>query len=708
MQETTPLDILGSKRRQQYFLRLVLLLLIGSAFTVGFLNFYLGKPLLNGFYNIGFSIIFTFIFLVRHWNIEIALLLGALFFQVFIFGHAYYLLPGKQIEAGFGVLTSILPIFLTGKRLWGIFILNFILYHLVLWHVQYENIFMFQYGFYIVIFIMINAIIKENQQYELALLVQRDKIKRDAETLRELDELKNQFFANISHELRTPLTLILSPIDTILKSNDLSNRNYTYMQLMQQNGQKLLRRINELLELSRLGANKLEVVTTPVNIYTVTKQIAASYEGAANLKSVELNYINEIEEDTILKLDHPKIEMILSNYLSNALKFTPKGGTITLHIKKIAQNLQISVQDTGIGIPKSALHRVFDRFYQVKRTDYYEGTGIGLSLCKELAELQQGKVWVESKMNQGSTFYVQLPFVETITTAPAQDSIPIVTKNTPSIPAIPSTHNSDRPTILIVEDNADLRTYMQLLLSEKYNVLLAENGQVALERLTGGDEQSGELSPPFKGSIDPCQLIISDIMMPVMDGMTLLKKLKQADKFRHIPVVLLTAQKHTAVKIDALRIGVDDYLTKPFLAEELLARVDNLIENTTQRLQTTVETPPETPKISAHDMKWLKTIEQKILENLGNSQFKLNDLAAVLLITPRSLQQRVKTLTGQTPKKYQRSIQLNYARTKLKSGEIKTVSELSYQLGFEDQHYFSKLYKKEFGISPKQELNRLL
>ncbi len=196
--------------------------------------------------------------------------------------------------------------------------------------------------------------------------------------------------------------------------------------------------------------------------------------------------------------------------------------------------------------------------------------------------------------------------------------------------------------------------------------------------------------------------------MPVMDGMTLLKKLKTSDDFRHIPVVMLTAQKHIEVKIDALRIGVDDYLTKPFLAEELVARIDNLIANTKQRLAITQAAQPEMPKISDYDMKWLKTIEEKILDNISNSQFKLNDLAAELLITPRSLQQRVKTLTGQTPKKYQRSIKLHYARTKLKSGAIKTVSELSYQLGFEDQHYFSKLYKNEFGITPREELNKLL
>ncbi len=198
MQETTILDIQGNERRRQYFLRLVSILLICSAYTFSVLNFYLDKPLLNGFYNLGFGIIFSLIYWFREQNTDWAILLGCWFFQAFIFGHSYYLLPGKQIEAGLGVLTSISPILVTGKRLWFIFIINFILYHIVFFGVGYENVFYFQYGFYVIIFVMTRSILKENQQYETELLIQRDKIKRDAEALRELDELKNQFFGDES------------------------------------------------------------------------------------------------------------------------------------------------------------------------------------------------------------------------------------------------------------------------------------------------------------------------------------------------------------------------------------------------------------------------------------------------------------------------------------------------------------------------------
>lgn len=694
--------ITRGEARKIHFMNVLLQLLIGSAYFFGLLNAYLEKPLAIVLFNLGFAVLFTIIFFLRKHNLGLILIIAGLLYQSFIFGHSYFLLPGKQIEAGLGVLTAILPVFLSGHRMWFFFIVNFILYHIVIFSVGYENVFFAQYGFYIVIFILMNTILKENNQYERELVVQRDKIKRDAAKLREADELKTRFFANISHELRTPLTLVLSPMETILQSNELSNRNFTYLKLMQQNGKKLLRRINELLELSRLGAKKLEIKETPTNIYKLTKQITSSYEGAANLKQIELDYINEINSEINLKLDYPKVEMILSNYLSNAIKFTPTKGTITAHVSKVKNNLQISVKDTGVGIPKESLTQVFERFYQVKRESYKEGTGIGLALCKELAELHGGKVWVESEIGQGSTFFVQLPYKETF--AKVETKIVIETKAIEpkdSSIAVTKITKLNRPTILVVEDNSDLRHYVQLLLSDSYNIITAKNGKEALELLIQNDEQAIKHRQP--------SLIISDIMMPVMDGMTFLKELKKSDEFRHIPVIMLTAQKHTNIKLDALRIGVDDYLTKPFQANELLARVSNLIENTQQRMEAKPSTKmaQNEQNITSFDLKWLKEIEDKLVENISNRHFKLNDLAAEMAITTRTLQLRIKAITGQTPKKYQRSIQLHHARKLLKSGDIKTISELSYQLGFEDQHYFSTLYKKEFGITPKEELKNL-
>ena len=691
------LQVSRSEKRKRYFFKVIVVLFLISAYAFALLNFILGKPLVVVFHNLLFGILFTVCYFLSNKHFERIILILGILFQLFIFGHAFYLLPGKQIEAGLGVLTCVLPIFVVGPRLWYFFISNFILYHLVLFNVDYEHIFYFQYLFYIVLFIMTYTLVSENQEYEKELLVQRDKIQQDAQELRAMDQLKTRFFANISHELRTPLTLVLSPIESILKSKELSNRNATYLQLMQQNGRKLLQRINELLELSRLDAKKQTLHKTPVPLNALTKQIFAAYEGAAHLKDIQLNYTNTLSEDLHLLLDGPKVEMILSNFLSNALKFTQKNGTISLAIFKKNQNLRIQVKDSGIGIPPAARTAIFNRFYQVKGVDYQQGSGIGLALCKELANLHNGKVGVESELGQGSTFFVALPFEEIIVPiekvimleSPLKRIARVETKSLSPI-------GKNRPTVLVVEDNLDLRSYMQLMLSEKYQVHVAENGQVALDYLTVATN-----SLP--------SLIISDIMMPVMDGMTLLKAIKQNEKWLAIPVIMLTAQKHTDVKIEALRIGVDDYLTKPFKEVELLARVDNLIQNTQQRLLQNRDSaiPPtnDLPKITTADMAWLKTIETKIQDNIKNSQFKLSDLAADMYITPRTLQQKIKKLTGNTPKKYQRNIQLHHARKILKSGAVKTVSELSYELGFEDATYFSKLYQKEFGVRPKAELD---
>ncbi|MEM1124989.1 MAG: ATP-binding protein, partial [Bacteroidota bacterium] len=500
---------------------------------------------------------------------------------------------------------------------------NFILYHLILFSVDYEAVFYFKYSFYIVMFIMTYTIIRENKIYEKKLFVQKDKIQRDAQELRALDELKTRFFANVSHELRTPLTLVLSPIESILNSKELSDRNTNYLQLMQKNGEKLLHRINELLELSRLDAKKLTTKDSAVAIDTLTKRIVATFEGEADLKNIQLHYLNELPKGIHLLLDGAKLEIILTNFLSNALKFTLQGGSIDVTIRQQDQQLHISVQDSGIGIPTTDLPHVFKRFYQVKGQAYQVGSGIGLALCKELAELQKGKVGVKSELGQGSTFFVELPFVETAAPSQQEGELKLTEENTEDLVkkevAIPA---ANRPTILVVEDNADLQGYLQLILSDKYQVKLAENGQVALDYL------DSVYADPFSTTNPWPSLIISDIMMPVMGGMELLKQLKASENWLHLPFIMLTAQQHTKVKIEALRIGVDDYLTKPFKEVELLARVDNLIQHKQQQLSQKIIPPPtetadSSPRLTAADLAWLKTVETKILDNVKNTQYKL-------------------------------------------------------------------------------------
>ncbi len=544
--------------------------------------------------------------------------------------------------------------------------------------------------------------------------IQKDKtiIEEQANQLKELDEVKSKFFANISHELRTPLTLILAPLNNLIKSNAFSNKQYTQLLLMQRNGQKLLKRINELLDLSRLDANKLEVNNTPTFMYPFFKTLLATFESAANLKNIQLNFDYRLDEETQLSIDNDKLEKITTNYLSNALKFTPKNGQISLLVKKEEGRLQVSVTDTGQGILEKDLPKIFDRFYQTKKSNQQQGTGIGLSLCQELAKVMKGKVWATSEIDKGSTFYVALPYVETFAVKEIEEKELLE----PIINESPKNKAQHKKTVLIVEDNPDLRAFLTIILEEQYNVITAENGQEALERLTVNGERQTDLPPsppkgesslvpPFRGLGRLPSLIISDIMMPIMDGIELLTTIKANEDLKHLPVILLTARQNVELKIDAFRIGVDDYLTKPFKAEELLARVDNLIQNVEQRMaQNPMVNQDNANSVTVVDTKWLKEVETIILDNIENNKFTLNQLADELFITSRTLQQKIKGITGKTPKQYQRDIQMHIARQKLKNGDVQTIAELGFQLGFDNPYYFASLYKKYYGVTPKEDM----
>ncbi|MEO0726773.1 MAG: ATP-binding protein [Bacteroidota bacterium] len=538
----------------------------------------------------------------------------------------------------------------------------------------------------------------EERRRELQVLVSERtaKIAQQAEELQALDEIKSRFFANISHELRTPLTLLLAPIDQLLEANNQSTRAHTFLQLMRQNGKKLLKRINELLDLSRLDANRLKIEQQPTVLFPFFRTILSSFESAAQLKGIQLLFTFQLDDKIQVMLDADKVEKIVSNFLSNALKFTPEGGDINCQIKRDHKKLIISVADTGPGIAPEDLSKIFERFYQSERTKQHEGTGIGLALCRELAKALGGSVWAISKpigatAPSGSTFFLALPYVESSTDI-TQETPSVVSDDTIEEVALPSkVYTSFRPRVLVVEDNPDLQQYIRMILQEKYRIETAGNGQEALEWLTQQPTPA---------------LIVSDIMMPVMNGLELLQKLKQDDKLRHIPTIMLTAQQRMDVKLEALRIGVDDYLTKPFQAAELSARVGNLIKNSTNRVrpEQAQEGAPLVPVMEVIDLEWLQTLEEIISSNLTTRDYKLTSAAEELHISYRRLQQKLKAITGLSPKQYQRSIRLDKAREILKSGEVQTVQEAMSQIGFENHYHFNKLYQEAFGIKPIQEL----
>ena len=658
---------------------------IGTTFIFGCLNVLLDKPLLNAASHFFFSALFGGLYWLHKRDLELTLSLAAIVFQAFIFVFGFYLLPGKQIEAGLGILTAILPIFLGGYRMWAVFLGNLVLYHIILFGVGYDQVFQFQYIFYLVLFVMVRTIVRENQRYEQLLTRQRDTIQQNADALRQADELKTRFFANISHELRTPLTLILTPIETLLESQQLSTQHHNTLRLMQHHGRKLLKRIQELLELSRLDAGKLEIQFNAVRLDDFVQRAVATYQEAAHTRGLTLNYHTDLPTDTALQLDAARLDIILSNFLSNAIKFTPQGGRVAVRSSRRGQDLVLSVTDSGIGIPDAERKRVFERFYQVDTGDYYEGTGIGLAMCRELATLLGGRVWVESEPGVGSTFFVGLPYRVATEPVPRQpgitvDSVSVELQDDP-------TPSPNRPTLLIVEDNPDILQYLVACTADLYDVTTATDG-------LSGIELAIEKVP---------DLVITDVMMPRKDGFELVDTLKRDERTSHIPIVVITARADDASRLAGLERGADAYLAKPFNKRELLIRLQKLLE--LRRLlqqryadwQPTTE-PSQQPGEEIEDA-FLRRVHEAVLAQLDNEDLTVQDLCRTLGVSRTQLHKKLKALTGRSTTRYVRHIRLQQARQLLLQTD-RTVSEISMAVGFKYVENLSRYYKEEFGEPP--------
>ncbi len=548
------------------------------------------------------------------------------------------------------------------------------------------------------------------QQQATQLQKDKDIIEIQAQKLRSLDKMKSRFFANISHELRTPLTLILNPIRSILKRQKTDNRDFTSAKIIEQNAEKLLKRINEILDLTKLEAQEMQLKPQPTAFYPFIKRLVASFEGFATEKEQNLTFDYQLNKDLSISLDRDKYEHIFNNYLSNAIKFTPKGGKIHIQLSeqqkkfnngKHQNQIILSIYDNGQGIAGEDLSKVFDRFYQSKNgANSTNSSGIGLALTREIAQLMKGNVYAESELEKGSRFYFEMPFLEELGIIHEELEIGKTIKN-----PIPFEHlntetieNVNKSTILLVEDNTQLRNYIQLILQEKYNIITAENGKRALELLQSQPSEASMIRLP--------STVISDIMMPVMDGFELLEKLKTSDEYRHIPVVMLTARSNAKDKLKALRIGVDDYILKPFDEEELITRIDNLIRNGRERgvnianVKEKIAVTNIEIAISSADMTWLKKAEKQLQQEVNNSKFNIDSLAEMMQLSRSHLHRKIKTITGLTPNKYFREIKLQTAREILEKGEVQTVNEVCYAVGFDTPKYFSKVYEQRFGKRP--------
>ncbi|MDO8366983.1 MAG: ATP-binding protein [Saprospiraceae bacterium] len=519
--------------------------------------------------------------------------------------------------------------------------------------------------------------------------------KAESQRLRDLNALKTRLYTNITHEFRTPLTIIMGMLDNIRGFDNERG-------LIRRNSKNLLRLINQLLDLSKLDSGTMKMDLVQSDIIQYLRYLSESFYSMASEKKIDLTFSSDIPE-LVMDYDEVKIQHIMYNLLSNALKFTGPGGSVVLLTSQLENNgqpvLSLRVSDTGIGIPEDQLAHIFDRFYQAdsSHTRKGEGTGIGLTLTKELVEMMGGSITVASSPGEGTTFTLLFPVrLDAATPKPAQASplpptlLPDMTNVADSDAAVTSpvhleSPNTDKPVLLLIEDNADVVTYIVSLLKKEYEIHTAPNGRLGIERAL-------EIIP---------DIIISDVMMPEMDGYEVCETLKKDERTSHIPIILLTAKAAEADRIIGLRMGADAYLMKPFNKEELFVRLEKLLElrRVLQNKYARWEAVSMTEVPSTLEDSFLRKLRFVVEEHLDDPNFDVPQLCQAAHLSNMQVNRKLKALTDKTPSRFIRSVRLHKAKELLQSTEL-NISEIAYEVGFSDPNYFSRSFSEEFGVPP--------
>lgn len=555
------------------------------------------------------------------------------------------------------------------------------------------------------------AVRQRDRQRELERLVaeRTATIAEQAEKLRELDDLKSQFFANVSHELRTPLTLTLGPLQDAVtgRYGTLKEDLGGQLQIALRNARRLLGLVDQLLDISRLDAGSLRLRLRRGNLAAAVRQRVEAFLPLAERREIELSLAAPVEPVEAW-FDEVQIEKVFDNLLSNALKFTPRGGKVHVSVSAPPESghAEVSVRDTGPGIPADQLGQVFDRFYQVEAPlrRHWPGAGIGLALARQLVELHRGRISVESAEGEGACFTVGLrrgrehlppELIEEGTPereqTPPSGLYPLAADlldETHARAAPPAEPDDDRTTILVVEDNAEIRAYIRRQLEPDYRVVEAADGVEGLER-------ARQVVP---------DLVVSDVMMPRLDGNALFRGLRADPELEFIPVILLTAKASAKNRIEGLREGVDDYLVKPFDPRELRARVDNLIASRKRLLDRLAATPPrplraKEVQVTSADESFLSRVQAAVEERLGDSELSVEGLAQALSCDRSYLLRKLRALTGETPSGLIRSLRLQRAEQLLRAN-AGTVSEVAYTVGFKSVAHFSNAFQERYGERP--------
>jgi signal transduction histidine kinase/DNA-binding response OmpR family regulator len=565
----------------------------------------------------------------------------------------------------------------------------------------------------------LQLVAEQKEQLEQTVQERTEQLQQQTDKLREMNRVKSHFFTNLTHEFRTPLTLMLGPAEQVLAQTQ-EPTTKQQVGLLQRNAQRLLRLINQLLELSKLEAGKSELVLTPSNVVPLVSGTLHSFESLAAQKRITLQFTSDCEQ-RVMAIDRPKLEAILYNLMSNALKFTPADGRVSVALACQQEDqsnwIELRITDTGIGIRAEKLPYVFDRFYQVDASDTreQEGTGIGLALTKELVELHDGTIQITSQEGIGTTVIVRLPVREerTIKTTEAAPEQPITAS-----PDFPSTALTDRkikplewadesatenPSVLIIEDNDEVRTFIGSSLGDGYRILEAGNGEE-------GVRLAQEHIP---------DLVITDLMMPRLNGYQVCTILKQDARTSHIPVIMLTARADLESKIEGLQTGADSYLAKPFHQRELLAQITNLLRIRQQlhehynRVTLDRVTPdrvtPEQGEVWRSGETSLPSMEQVFLDgvrtaletHLDDEQYSVDRLCEEVGLGRTQLHRKLKALINQTPGDLLRILRLQRAHQLLRAN-VGTVAEVAYLVGYGNPANFSTSFSRHFGYAPSE------
>ena len=536
------------------------------------------------------------------------------------------------------------------------------------------------------------------------LIIQRAKMrfqfdhqKKEAQRIHELDMLKLKFFTNVSHEFRTPLSLIITPVEKMMKqSEDEGQRKH--FQLIYRNAKRLLALVNQLLDFRKLEMRELRLYPSLGDIVSFIKELTFSFTDLAERKNINYTFFSSAGSLEML-FDPDKIERIMFNLLSNAFKFTSEHGTISVSMAAkesgdAGRHIEIVVKDSGIGIPEGEQDKIFERFFQHEVPDNIlnQGSGIGLAITREFVRLHGGNIRVKSKSGEGTEFTVNLPMksqsIITDGDGIAEAGIVMHTANDTAGDEIQQKSSRKGESVLIVDDNDDIRFYIKDNLRASYIVYEAMDGKE-------GWKKAQEFQP---------DIIISDIMMPGMNGMDLCYKIKNDVRTSHIPVILLTARSAEEQKLEGFETGANDYITKPFSFEMLQSRIKSLLahqENLRRLFQKQIEIEPKAISVTPVDENFIRQAVEEVEKNIAESEFSVEDLSKALFMSRVALYKKLLSLTGKAPLDFIRVIRMKRAAQLLSKTQM-AISEVAYEVGFSNPKYFTKFFKKEFNMLPSE------